>query len=91
MQVWQIAKSIVEDFIKATTTNFPIKRPIPTSWEPLSPGFYKINVDGAIAKHDRQSSVGVVIKDSKGQVVAALSKHLHALYPAELVEVLAME
>ena len=31
MQVWQIAKCIVEDFIEAATIDFPIRRPVPTS------------------------------------------------------------
>ena len=91
MQVCQIAKSIVEDFIEVATIDFPIRRPVPTSWEPPSSGFYKINVDRAIAEHDRKSNVSVVINDSKGQLVVALSKHLQAHYPTELVEVLAME
>ena len=91
MQVCQIAKSIVEEFIEAATIDFLIGRPVSTSWEPPSPRFYKINVDRAIAEHDRKSNVSVVINDSKGQLVVALSKHLQARYPAELVEVLVME
>lgn len=90
-QVWQTAQSTMEDFTEAATTDLSFRRLVPSKWEPPSPGFYKINVDGATAEHDRYSSVCVVIRDSKGQLVAALSSQLQALYPAKLVEVLAME
>ncbi|XP_023884264.1 uncharacterized protein LOC111996510 [Quercus suber] len=52
---------------------------------------HKINVDGASSESDCSSSIGVVIRDSLGQVVAALCKPLQACFPAELTEIMAVE
>ena len=40
---------------------------------------------------ENSSSIGVVIRDSFGQVVAALSMPLQACFTAELSEVMALE
>ena len=50
-----------------------------------------MNVDGASSEQDNFSSVGVAIKDSNGQVVAALCLPLQSYYSAELTEVFALE
>ncbi|KAL0011480.1 hypothetical protein SO802_006588 [Lithocarpus litseifolius] len=44
-----------------------------------------------LALKESISSVGVVIRDCLGQVVAALCKPLHARFPADLTEILALE
>ena len=54
-------------------------------------GFHKINVDGASSELDSFSSVGVVIRDCKGDVVAALCKPLQTCFFVELTEVFALE
>ena len=62
-----------------------------TSWLPPEPGVYKANVDGAVFKNLSSAGMGVLIRDCKGQVVAALSQLLFApLGPLE-VEAKAME
>ena len=66
-------------------------RTTPSSWVPPPSGFHKINVDGASSELDSFSSVGVVIRDCKGDVVAALCKPLQARFSAELTEVFALE
>ena len=44
-----------------------------------------MNVDGAIFKAQKESGVGVIIRDANGLVVAALSKKFHApLGPLEV-------
>ena len=48
-------------------------------------------MDGATSEHDKKSNIGFIIRDSKGQLIAALSKLLQAQYPTELVEVMAMD
>ena len=55
-----------------------------------SPGVYKINFDGALDQN-RYSSVGVIVRDSKGQPIASLCKFLQSSYSAELVEIIALE
>ena len=52
--------------------------------------FHKINVNGASSDLKNSSSFGVVIRDSFGQVVAALSKPLHACFTAEISEMMAL-
>ena len=52
---------------------------------------FKINVDGAIFENDRNSSVGVVIRDEASNVHVACCKYLQGQYSVEEVEVLAME
>nr|POE52991.1 hypothetical protein CFP56_06853 [Quercus suber] len=52
---------------------------------------HKNNVNGASSESDCSSSIGVVIRDSLGQVVAALCKPLQACFPAELTKIMAVE
>ena len=60
-------------------------------WLEPSPGVFKINVDGATSEVDRNSSVGVVIRDAAGKVHVAYYKYLQGQYSVEEVEALAME
>jgi len=55
------------------------------------PGIHKVNVDGTSSEQDSFSSVGVVIRDSKGQVVATLCLLLQSYNSAELTKVFALE
>ena len=52
---------------------------------------FKINVDRAIADDGRRSSVGVVIRECKGIMVAARGVLLNASYDVETTEALANE
>ncbi|KAL0006246.1 hypothetical protein SO802_013807 [Lithocarpus litseifolius] len=90
-QVWHLAKSSVDDFACSATWDLSQSRAPLSSWSPPPPGFHKINVNGASSESDSCSSVGVVIRDCWGQVVAALCKPLQACYPAELMEIMAIE
>ncbi|XP_030937723.1 uncharacterized protein LOC115962976 [Quercus lobata] len=51
-------------------------------------GVYKINYDGAVFSEVNKSGIGVVIRDSSGQVIAALVQQLSQAYQA--VKVVAM-
>ena len=86
-----MAKNAVDDFASSANWDFSPIRTSPSSWVPPPPGIHKINVDGASSEHDRFSSVGVIIRDCNGQVVAALCKPLEACYSAELTEVITLE
>ena len=48
-------------------------------WTPPLPRVFKINVDGATLEDGRNSSVGAVIRDSCGAVLAACGKFLQRL------------
>ena len=87
-----MARSSIEDFSDATHTTLSTSRPpIYCCWSPPPPGVFKINVDGASSNLEGIFSIGVIIRDCKGETVVALCKPLQSHYPAELVEVLAME
>ena len=87
-----MARSSIEDFSDATHTALSTFRPpISCCWSPPPPGVFKINVDGASSNLEGISSIGVIIRDCKGETVVVLCKPLQSHYPAELVEVLAME
>ena len=60
-------------------------------WTAPPPGVFKINVDGATSENERNSSVGVVIRDATGTVQVACCKYLQGRYSVEEVEALAME
>lgn len=91
-QVWQMARSSMEDFSDAATIAPFTPRPTLSScWSPPPPGVFKINVDGASSNLDGTSSIGVIIRDCNGETIAALCKPLQAHFPAELVEVMALE
>ena len=51
-----------------------------------SSGFFKINVDGATTGFEGRSTVGVVVRDSRGMLVAAACKVLNGNYSAAVTE-----
>ena len=61
----------------------------PTHWLPPPPTQYKANSDGAIFQDSGIVGIGVVIRDSKGMVVAALSERITLPSTMEDVEALA--
>ena len=60
-------------------------------WTPSPPGVFKVNVDGATLEDGRNSSVGAIIRDSCGAVIAACCKYLQGHYSVAEVEALAVE
>nr|XP_023926797.1 uncharacterized protein LOC112038229 [Quercus suber] len=87
-----MAKNSIEELNDAATIDFFTPSPSHTyCWSPPPPGVFKINVDGSSSDLEEFSSIGVVIRDCKGQTIAAFCKPLQSHYTAELVEVLAME
>jgi len=60
-------------------------------WTAPPPGSFKINVDGATSEDERNSSVGVVIRDVDGNILATCCKYLQGQYSVEEVEALAVE
>ena len=90
-QVWQLATCTLEDFRKAnflalTPPSHPSSR-----WETPPRGVFKINANGATSNLGKNSSIGVIIRDCNGHVVAALYKYLQGRFAADQVEALAVE
>lgn len=49
-------------------------------WEAPPPELFKVNWNVAFSQGDKQMGVGVIIRDSKGEVIAALSQPVMATY-----------
>ena len=90
-QIWRFARSFIQDYIGAmfALNKNPAKEN--SRWTPPSPRVFKINVDGATSEDGRNSSVGAVIHDSCGTILAACGKFLQGQFSVEEVEALAME
>ena len=62
LQIWEMARSFVEDFQDANLVLSPTKQPSNRGWESPPSGFFKINVDGATSLDGLGvSRVGVII------------------------------
>ena len=92
VQIWELARNIVESFHEINSELFPTKQPANRGWEAPPLGFCKINVDGATSLDGSGVlAVGVVICNEGGNLVTALCKALPSHYPAEWTEIFAME
>ena len=60
-------------------------------WSPPQSGHYKVNVDGVVFSKRKQVGIGVIIRDSTGMVIAALSQKLALPLGALEIEAKAME
>ena len=60
----------------------------PARWQPLGPGLYKVNVDGALYNADNTAGLGVVIRNEQGQVMGSRSERLPL--PSLVIEVEAL-
>ena len=58
-------------------------------WKPPDPGVYKMNFDGALFLEQRCAGLGVVVRDSAGLVIAALSQRVRLPGSVDVVEALA--
>ena len=52
-------------------------------------GEYKINFDGAMFNESEEAGIGVMVRDSSGQVIAALAEKVGKPCNSELLEMLA--
>ena len=90
-QVWDYAQRLWCDYKGAITANLLRQQPPGVGWEAPPPNMFKINVDGATTDEGRRSSVGVVIRECRGIMVAARGILLNASYDMETTEALAIE
>ena len=52
-------------------------------WKPPTYGLYKINFDGALFANQACAGLTVVIRDSEGQIIGALSQKVR--HPSQLI------
>ena len=85
-----LASGVLQDFIDAQD---PVPVPIRTSstnrWCPPDPQYYKANFDGAVFKSSNIAGLGVVIRDSRGDILGAMSVHVPLPQSVPEVEALA--
>ena len=60
-----------------------------TRWQPPLADLIKINFDGAVFSSDNAAGIGVVIRNSSGQVIASCSQQLSQAYSSNKIEALA--
>ena len=89
--IWSFAKKYICEFKKASKACAQSWSRSEGKWLAPPPNIFKINVDGATSDGEKNSSVGAVIRDSAGNIVAACCKYLQGKYLVEEVEALAME
>ena len=58
-------------------------------WQPLSGFSVKANFDEVVFGEDQEASIGVVIRNNEGQVLAALSEKVRMPVAMEILEMLA--
>ena len=92
LQVWDLARSVLEDFHEANDVLCSTKQSSNDGWISPPPGFFKVNVDGASPLDGKGiSGVGAIVRNDEGKVVAALCKALPVCFPAEWAELFALE
>lgn len=60
-------------------------------WTPPTRNVFKVNVNGAVFTRQKAMGVGVIIRDDKGRIEAAMSKKINASLGAVEAEVMAYE
>ena len=90
-QIWKFAKRYLQDYKEASSSFGKDKTCVTSSWRPPPARVFKINVDGATSENGRNSSVGVIIRDSKGMTVAASANYLLGQFSVLETETLAVE
>lgn len=90
-QNWNFASNLLQDYKEAS--NYFLHEPsaCDISWKRPSEGVYKINTNGEISDDGRKSSIGVIIRDSKGETVAGLCKLLTSNYTVMETKIMAVE
>ena len=87
------ARSLLVEYLKARThlelPVFPVTIGLSQQWQPPVGSMYKLNFDAAVFNDISASGVGMVIRNSDGQVMAAMSSKGPAVMDSEEAEILA--
>ena len=90
-QIWDFASSLLLNY-KEESKLFQLGPAFcEGGWKKPPMGVYKINVDGATSKRGRKSSIGVIIRDFKGEAAAGLCRLLPRNFSVLETKTLAME
>ena len=92
LQVWDLARSVLEDFHEVNNVLCSVKQGPNVGWMAPPPGYFKVNVDDVSPLDGKGiSGVGAIVRNDGGKVVVALCKALPSCYPAEWAELFALE
>lgn len=83
--------SMVEEYRAANERECGLNPTVHVRWHPPDPHRFKMNMDGAVFKDQRATGSGMVVRDSQGLVLAAMSKRIPATLAALEVEAKSME
>nr|XP_023904447.1 uncharacterized protein LOC112016166 [Quercus suber] len=89
--LFQWYRQYLQEFQEANQLVPSIVMPKVVGWSPPPIARYKVNVDGVVFSAQKCTAVGVMIRDSNGQVIATLSRKLNAPMGALEVEAKAFE
>ena len=90
-EILQNAKYLLEEFQMANFMLACHETYDILEWIPLTQSWYKINTNGATFVNTQSVGDGVIIRDNKGQVEAALSKNLPILLGPTEIEAKSLE
>ncbi|XP_065635361.1 uncharacterized protein LOC136070030 [Quercus suber] len=83
--------SLVEKYKAADERVSCMNPAVQVRWHPLDPPWFKMNVDGVVFTKLRATGTGMVLRDSQGMVLAAMSKRHPATLASLEVEAKSME
>ena len=86
-QVGPHSTKFLQDYLDSQDTQTPSNSTtLPTqSWTPPNTNSFKANFDGAVFNNSNSTGVGVIIRDSNGEVIAAMFERI--LLPTTMMEV----
>ncbi|KAL5776071.1 hypothetical protein ACOSP7_008997 [Xanthoceras sorbifolium] len=87
--LWVKADMFLSDYVKVGScdTTLPhAKKTMPTSWVPPQGDVFKLNVDAALDKFNRRIGIGIVVRDSCGELILAAISSFKYIVDVELAE-----
>lgn len=90
-QIFHWCTQYLDEYWAATATPIKYNLPLESRWVPPVDLVYKVNVDGAVFSSQKQAGIGVIIRDSQGNLIVGLSKKLNAPLGAIEAEAKAFE
>ena len=90
-QIWNFAVNLISDFKEVEKFYSLGPTTGEVSWRKPPNGVFKINTDGAMVGVGVLSSIGVIIRDCRGQAAAALCRVLPGCFIVDETEALAVE
>ncbi|KAL0004665.1 hypothetical protein SO802_012226 [Lithocarpus litseifolius] len=88
-QIAGFARDYVRDFRSFNSSSSTVRSTAPKVWSPPGCNEWKINFDGAMFCESDEAGVGVVVRNSSGVVVAALTEKIRKPPSVEVLELLA--